>query len=44
MEKPIPKMKVWQIKKTEEIQKDMIPPGITSMQEQRKNMVAQVWQ
>ena len=44
MEKPIPKMKVWEIKKTEEIRQDMLPSGITSMQEQRKNMVAQVWQ
>lgn len=42
MEKPIPKMKVWEIKKKpEEIQLDMIPPA---MQDKRKELVAQVWQ
>jgi hypothetical protein len=40
--KPIPKMKVWQIKKPEEIHSCMCPDSINT--NKKKDLVAQVWQ
>lgn len=46
LDKPIPKMKVWQIQKQEEqIQEGLMPPMLQqSIEEKRKGLVAQVWE
>lgn len=43
-QKPVPKMKIWEVKKKEEIQSSMCPHHSLGLGEKKKELVAQVWQ